>query len=68
MEIALVAVCVWVIYDAIKGYNAERHAKKAVHGQDISFIEYMCSRHPVMTVCGTILIMLTIIAIIRSIF
>jgi len=68
MEILLVIMAIALVVSALEGYKAEKYAKKTVYNQDLSFIDYMCSSHPVMAVCGIILLLLIIIAILRAIF
>ncbi|OUO16196.1 hypothetical protein B5F94_05995 [Flavonifractor sp. An4] len=68
VELALVIVVIWLIADAIKGYKAERYAQKTVFGRKLSFPDYMCSKHPIMSTCIIIFLLLTVIAIFLEIF
>lgn len=62
MEYVLVIIAVVLIASAVKGYKAERHARKVVFHQDLSFIDYICAGHPIMATCGIIFILVIIIA------
>ena len=47
MEILLIIMAIALVVSALKGYKAEKYAKKTVYNQDLSFIDYMCSSPPV---------------------
>lgn len=68
MEFVLVIMAVALVVSAVNGYKVEKYAKKTVFNQDLSFIDYMCSSHPIMSVCGILLILIIIIAVFRAIF
>lgn len=68
MEFVLVIMSVALVVSAVKGYKAEKYAKKTVFNQDLSFIDYMCSSHPIMSVCCVLLLLIIIIAVFRAIF
>lgn len=68
MEFLLVIMAVALVVSAVKGYKAEKYARKQVYNQDLSFIDYMCSTHPIMAGCGVFLILIIIIAVFRAIF
>lgn len=68
MEFVLVIMAIALICSAFKGYKAERYARKTVYGQELSFLDYMCSSHPVMTVCLILLLIIVVIAIFQAIF
>lgn len=68
MEFVLVIMAVALVVSAVRGYKAEKYAKKTVFNQDLSFIDYMCSSHPIMSVCGALLLLIIIIAVFRAIF
>lgn len=68
MEFVLVIMGVALVVSAIRGYKAEKYARKKVFNQDLSFIDYMCTSHPIMSGCGIFLLLIIIIAIFRAIF
>ena len=37
-----------LVVEALKEYNAEKHAQKMVYNQDVSFIDFMLTKHPLM--------------------
>ena len=63
MAILLIIVALWLINDVIDGYNAARHAQKAVYNRDLSIIDYMVVNHPIMAVCIALLVLLAVISI-----
>ena len=68
MEFVLVIMAVALVVSAVRGYKAEKYAKKTVFNQDLSFIDYICSSHPIMSVCGVLLLLIIIIAVFRAVF
>ncbi len=68
MEFVLVIMGVALVISALQGYKAEKYARKEVFNQDLSFIDYMCTSHPIMSVCGIILILLIIIMVFQAVF
>lgn len=61
-------MAVALVVSAVKEYKAEKYARKTVFNQDLSFLDFMCSNHPIMSGCGVFLFLIIIIAIFRAIF
>ena len=53
-------------YEALKHYDAEKYAKKRAYNQNISFIDFMFSNHPGVSIVTVILIIAIILAAVSS--
>ena len=51
-----------LVVEALKEYNAEKYARKMVYNQDISFIDFILTKHPLMFGLVVLLIILFLIS------
>lgn len=56
----LVILFFWGGYEALQHYKAEKYAKRKIYGEDIEFINFMLTNHPIIFIGGIFALIIVI--------
>lgn len=63
----IITVLLFLLYrEAFQEYHAEKHARQEIYHQNVSFVDFMVSHHPLLFCGGVILLIFVVLGIIMS--